>query len=131
MHYSPLIAAVALFGASFAQADEQPDPDNLEARNFVIGEIELDKSNIFDLSNPKENNWLYRMANRLHIVTRDDVIRDQLLFKPGEPFEARLLDEDVPAVLAMDPAADPGQGRHRRHVDGRQVQWWRSRQRSS
>ncbi len=59
----------------------------------MIGEITLDKSNIFDLSNPEENNWLYRLANRLHIVTRDKVIRKQLLFSEGDRYSQRLVDE--------------------------------------
>ena len=93
MQYTRLFAALALLGVTFASADERPDPDSLAAQDFVIGKIILKKSDVFDLSNPKENNWLYRAANRLHIDTRDQVILDQLLFKPGEPFEARLLEE--------------------------------------
>ncbi|MBT8081955.1 MAG: hypothetical protein KJP08_03890 [Gammaproteobacteria bacterium] len=93
MQYIRLFATIAVLGVTFARADEQPDPDSLEAQDFVIGEIVLEKSDIFDLSNPKENNRLYRAANRLHIDTRDRVILDQLLFKPGELFEARLLEE--------------------------------------
>lgn len=59
----------------------------------VIGEVALEKSNVFDLTNPEENNWLYRTANRLHIVTRDKVIRKQLLFKSGDRFSPRLVEE--------------------------------------
>lgn len=93
MRYLRPLAAIALLGVAFARAEEQPDPASLEAQNAVIGEIVLDKSNVFDLSNPKENKRLYRIANRLHVVTRDRVILDQLLFRPGEPFQARLLEE--------------------------------------
>ena len=59
----------------------------------MIGEIALEKSNVFDLTNPEENNWLYRLANRMHIVTRDKVIRKQLLFKSGDRYSQRLVDE--------------------------------------
>ena len=48
---------------------------------------------MFDLSNPEENNWLYRLANRLHIVTKDKVINKQLLFRPGDRYSSRLVDE--------------------------------------
>ncbi len=51
-------------------ADELPDSDTLERDAAVIGEIRIEKANIFDLSNPEENNWLYRLANRWHIVTK-------------------------------------------------------------
>jgi hypothetical protein len=70
-----------------------PDVKQLEADGAIIGEVILDKRNIFDLSDPKENRWLYRWANRLHIVTRDSVIHNQLLFRPGDTFSPRLLEE--------------------------------------
>jgi hypothetical protein len=70
-----------------------PKDEDLVAANAVIGEIVLEKRNIFDLSDPKENKWLYRWANRLHIVTRDRVIRNQLLFEDGDAYSGRLLEE--------------------------------------
>lgn len=76
-----------------AAATELPDSAVLEQEAAVIGEITLQKSNVFDLSNPEENNWLYRLANRLHIVTKDKVINKQLLFRSGDKFSARLVDE--------------------------------------
>ena len=65
--------------------------DDLEG--LEIGEITLQKSDVFDLSNPEENRWLFRQANRLHIDTRDATIRKHLLFRPGEPYTQRLVDE--------------------------------------
>ncbi|MEX1667495.1 hypothetical protein AB4876_01150 [Zhongshania guokunii] len=47
---------------------------------------------IFDEENPKENNWLFRLANRLHIPTSRKVIRDDLLFKVDESIDQNLLD---------------------------------------
>ena len=82
-----------LLAADSACADESLSPEAVEAQGAIIGEIVLEKHNIFDLDNPDENKWLYRWANRLHVVTRDKVIRKQLLIKEGEPFSARLLEE--------------------------------------
>ena len=48
---------------------------------------------IFDLSDPRENNALYRLANRLHINTKPEVIRNALLFKSGEPVSLRVIEE--------------------------------------
>jgi hypothetical protein len=70
-----------------------PKDEDLEAAGAVIGDVVLEKRNIFDLSDPKENKWLYRWANRLHVVTRDGVIRRQVLFEPGDPYSGRLLEE--------------------------------------
>jgi outer membrane protein assembly factor BamA len=72
---------------------ELPDAEQLQAEGALVREIVLDKRNIFDLSDPKENKWLYRWANRLHIVTRDSVIDTQLLVRPGDKFDPRLLEE--------------------------------------
>jgi outer membrane protein assembly factor BamA len=69
------------------------DPERLEAEQVVIGDIVFDTEDVFDLSDPQENNWLYRLANRLHIVTKQPVVEKQLLFKSGEPYSKRLADE--------------------------------------
>jgi outer membrane protein assembly factor BamA len=53
----------------------------------------LDKLNVFDLSDPEENKWLYRLANRFHITTRDKVITKQLLFRSGDKYVPRIVDE--------------------------------------
>jgi outer membrane protein assembly factor BamA len=81
-----LLSATALAG-------ELPDGEALQRDGAVIGDITFDKSNVFDLDNPAENNWLYRLANRLHIVTKDKVIRKQLLFRSGDPYSSRLIEE--------------------------------------
>lgn len=62
-------------------------------QSLTVGKVVLVKQNIFDLSVGKENNWLYRLANRLHIVTRDDVIEQQLLFQSGDRYSERLIRE--------------------------------------
>ncbi len=55
--------------------------------------VVLVQENIFDLSKEEENNWLYRLMNRLHIVTRPATIRSQLLFSEGNGFDPRLIAE--------------------------------------
>ena len=76
--------------------EEAPTPQDataLEAQQAVIGKIILDKQDVFDLSNPEENKWLYRLANKWHIITRDNVIANQLLLEPGDLYSKRLSDE--------------------------------------
>jgi hypothetical protein len=68
-------------------------PEALEAAGLRIGEVIIDNGDVFDPSIPAENHAIFRLANRLHIETRPNVIRDQLLFKPGDPFKAHLLRE--------------------------------------
>ncbi len=82
----------------FSATDEPPSlgvPSfaELEAAGAVIGDIRIETQDIFDLDDPKENNGLFRLANKLHINTRPSVIRRLLLFKSGEPVSVRLIEE--------------------------------------
>ena len=70
-----------------------PSDTELEASKAVVGEILIDNQNIFNLDDPKDNYGLFRLADRLHPKTHASVIRSQLLFKPGDPYDRRLIDE--------------------------------------
>jgi outer membrane protein assembly factor BamA len=65
----------------------------LEAAGARVGKIRVLTEDIFDLSDPRENNWLYRLANKLHVNTRPEVVRRLLLFDTGEPVSVRLIEE--------------------------------------
>ncbi len=65
----------------------------LERDGAVIGKVTFQVAEIFDTSDPKEDRALFRLANRLHFKTRDGVVRRRLLFRPGDPFSRRLLEE--------------------------------------
>lgn len=91
MHPGWLLAAVYLAGPAFA--NETPPETTIKADGLVIGAIVLRRSNIFDLSNPDEDKWLYRLANRLHVVTREPIIDKQLLFRPGDIYSQRAVEE--------------------------------------
>ena len=45
-----------------------------------IGAVELQREQIFDVSDPSEDNPLYRFANGAHILTREHAIREQVPF---------------------------------------------------
>ncbi len=93
---SALLAILGLLkGPVPAIADEALAADALAAGGYVIGAVTLDKADVFDLDNPEENNWLYRAANRYHIVTRDKTITKQLLFEPGDLYDKRLIEESA------------------------------------
>ena len=101
--FSSQLLLLAGFLATSVVLAQSPDPPDdaakippfaeLEAAGAIVGEILYDKQNVFDNTKPGENNWLYRLANRWHIVTRDSVIWNQLLFRPGDRFSGRLLEE--------------------------------------
>jgi len=97
----PVLLWLPVVYAADSTANEPiPDAKVLEASGVQIREIILDKRDIFDLSDPAENKWLYRWANRLHIPTRDGVIHNQLLFRTGDNFEQRVLDESARILRA-------------------------------
>jgi hypothetical protein len=68
-------------------------PAALEASDVVIGNVAISNGSIFNLDDPEENKALFRLANRLHMTTRTDVIEQQLLFAPGDRFSAQALEE--------------------------------------
>jgi hypothetical protein len=91
-----LAAVLLLAGCGPLAADAAepiPSSEELEARGAVIGEVRVLVGDVFDTSIPGEDGWLYRTANKLHIDTKEPVIRDQLLFKPGQPYRDRLVRE--------------------------------------
>ena len=68
-------------------------PALLETDRAVIGDITINNGSIFNLDDPDEDKWIFQLANKVHATTRPDVIRQQLLFKPGDDFSLHALDE--------------------------------------
>lgn len=67
----------------------------LEVNGARVGTIIIDNKDVFDLDDPKEDRALYRTANRLHANTRPSVIQQQLLFREGDRYQRRRLDESA------------------------------------
>jgi hypothetical protein len=78
----------------------------LERRGATIRAIDIVVDNVFDPSNPEEDKALYRWANRVHMRTRPSVIEVALLFKVGDRYAARVLDESARALRARGFLAD-------------------------
>jgi outer membrane protein assembly factor BamA len=76
-----------------AQETGIPTFAELEAAGARIGSIRVLTQDVFDLDDPRENNAFYRVVNKLHLETRPDVIRRQLLFDTGEPVSVRVIEE--------------------------------------
>lgn len=60
---------------------------------FTIGSIHIFNEPIFDLDDPAENKAVFRLANRLHVRTRPEVIAQQLLFSEGDVLSTSDLEE--------------------------------------
>jgi len=59
----------------------------------IIGSIRLRRLSVFNLEDPVEDIWLYRLANDFHRTTRESVIFSQLLIAEGDEFKLTRLDE--------------------------------------
>jgi hypothetical protein len=109
--FTVLTAAIPAFAAKLTDKEhtriEEPRPadvptdSELEAAGAVIGKIDIDLRNIFDESDARERNGLFRLANRLHIRTKRSTIKAQLLFASGDKYAARKLAETERALRLL------------------------------
>ena len=90
-----LALCLILWAGAAKAAEPSPLPSfaQLEARGARIGAIHIRPDNIFDLRDPEENGAFFQFVNALHIRTREEVIRETLLFRQGDPVSVRLIDE--------------------------------------
>lgn len=70
-----------------------PDDAELEARGTRIGTVTVRDLPIFDPGVAGEKKAVYRLADRLHVDTRDSVIEAQLLFHPGDLYSRHAREE--------------------------------------
>jgi hypothetical protein len=75
-----------------------PDDQTLEAQGAVIGSITIHAASIFDKEDPKENTKILRAADKLHVTTRESVVRRQLTFSTGDRYSRAALEESERAL---------------------------------
>jgi Omp85 superfamily domain len=76
---------------SGASADAVPIDAELERRGARIGHIDIQVDDVFEKTQPLAAP--YRLANGLHMSTRAATVTQQLLFRCGERYNRRLLEE--------------------------------------
>ena len=69
--------------------DDQHTPDG----NTFINDIIVDNRDVFDLNDPKENNFLYRLANKIHVVTKPKIIKKNILLQEGDAVSVQQMAE--------------------------------------
>ena len=100
-----LAAAPALACAAPAGAQ----PGERACPNGVVAEIFIDNRSIFDVGSEDLDprfNWAYRSANRMHVRTRESVIRRELLFREGECYQPALLEDSERILRSLSFIAD-------------------------
>ncbi len=98
----PLLALLIALPGHADHLAEDPDhvgsdrhavsPDDIP-EDAVIGRLIFERQNVFNLDDPKENNAFYRFLNRWHVVTRESLIRRQIVITEGDDFDALRLSE--------------------------------------
>jgi len=101
-----LLIATSAFGQDAVIANATAEAIELERAGATIRGINIVVDNVFDPSKPEENKKLYRWANKVHIRTHPNVIEAALLFKTGDRYQARVLDESARVLRARGFLAD-------------------------
>ncbi|MDP2562724.1 hypothetical protein [Psychrobium sp. 1_MG-2023] len=68
-----------------------PAPDFLDGKS--IGHITFTRYNVFNPEDPKESNFLYRWLNDVHVISQEQVIRDEILFRETDQYNGQLFAE--------------------------------------
>lgn len=97
MHGHRKVTSYLIFGVVISlgggAAKAESEPVRLAPPDALVGAITIETGSIFDLENPEENSFFYRLANKAHATTRPQVIEQQLLFEPGDEFSSQALAE--------------------------------------
>jgi hypothetical protein len=89
---TPAAAPCPIDGSRAAPTALVPADAQLEESGAVVGDVRIVVGDIFDEEHPRER-LPGRLVNRLHPRTRRRVIEGQLLFRAGDPYRRRLLEE--------------------------------------
>ncbi|HUQ10835.1 MAG TPA: BamA/TamA family outer membrane protein [Steroidobacteraceae bacterium] len=72
-----------------------PTDSQLTSQGVRIGEVHIKSRDLFDQDARDDDTAFSRLANHLHIATREATIEDQLLFRSGDLYQPGLLAESA------------------------------------
>lgn len=119
-----ILAALGAVVAPAAAQDGEPAPVELAAgadsalydgdgalcrAGATISDIFVDNGSVFDVGSEdldRRFNWAYRAANRIHVRTREGVIRRELLFREGDCYSPALLEDSERILRSLSFIAD-------------------------
>lgn len=87
------IAACALAIVVWPRVAAGQSWEDLEARQVILAGVEIVVTDVFDVAQPGDNTWIGRTANAIHMQTRREVVRRELLFAVGDRVDARRIQE--------------------------------------
>jgi hypothetical protein len=53
----------------------------------TIRSVTIERLNVFDPNVPGEGIWPFRMANKIHILSLEELVRREILLKPGDKYD--------------------------------------------
>ncbi|MFI5234962.1 MAG: POTRA domain-containing protein, partial [Gemmatimonadales bacterium] len=83
------VLLLALAGAPIAAWGQAPAA--VDTGGTILHSVEVVRHNVFDST--QTHAFYARLMNALHIITRDGVVRNEVLLKPGQPYNPRLAAE--------------------------------------
>lgn len=98
MHLRYLLPFAAFLLPFRLAAQTSADTGGIPNPGLIIRGVQLQRRDIFD---PNERSWFARLANSLHVRTRPAVIRRELLFRPGQPYDSASVAESERNLRAM------------------------------
>ncbi|MFC1475330.1 hypothetical protein ACFLQG_01655, partial [Candidatus Zixiibacteriota bacterium] len=55
-------------------------------QGLIIDSIIIDNRNVYDTDSPAYDNYLFKLGNKLHIKTKQQIISEEILFNVGDKF---------------------------------------------
>ena len=98
MHFRHLLPLAVCLLPLRLPAQTTADTASIADSGLIIRGVQLQRRDIFD---PNERSWFARAANSLHVVTRPAVIRQELLFRTGQPYDSASVAESERNLRAM------------------------------
>jgi hypothetical protein len=75
--------------------------EELEEAGAVVESVEIRIGEVFDLEDPREDHALGRLANLVHIRSRESIVAREIIFQAGEPVSAALIRETERNLRAL------------------------------
>jgi len=89
--FAAALGALLLLSAPPCSAARRKRPVSLVGK--AIGSIRVETYNVFNTNVYPESKLAYRAANAVHRTTRENVVRRELLYEVGDPYDPNLIAE--------------------------------------
>jgi len=88
-----IIAVFALFPSLVFATCEPWSEDAANNSALIVGSVQIKNTDVFNENIASENRDIHKLANKLHIQSKRELIKAQLLFAQGQPFDKETLAE--------------------------------------